>query len=213
MRIEQIKIYTFDELDDKAKERARDWWRNSEARSGDLFWAEFVIEDACRIAEILGIEFETQTVRLMNGGKRDKPKIWWQGFGSQGDGASFEGNYSYAKNASKRIREYAPNDEQLHAIADALQEVQQRESYGLYARIKRHGYYYHEYCMDIAVRDQHDNYAGLETTEEIREQLREFARWIYRQLEAEYEYTMSDEYVDESIRINEYEFTADGKVY
>jgi hypothetical protein len=37
-------------------------------------------------------------------------------------------------------------------------------------------------------------------------------RWIYRQLEREYEWLMSDEQVDESIRINEYEFTEEGKL-
>lgn len=40
--------------------------------------------------------------------------------------------------------------------------------------------------------------------------MREFADWIYSRLEAEYEYQNADEQVDESIRINEYEFAEDG---
>lgn len=40
---------------------------------------------------------------------------------------------------------------------------------------------------------------------------RTFADWIYRQLESEYEHVNSDESVAETIRANEYEFTADGK--
>lgn len=28
MRTETIEIFTYDELNDDAKERARDWWRN-----------------------------------------------------------------------------------------------------------------------------------------------------------------------------------------
>ena len=42
--------------------------------------------------------------------------------------------------------------------------------------------------------------------------LRSFADWIYRQLKEEYEYRMSDENVDESIRINEYEFDENGRI-
>ncbi len=40
--------------------------------------------------------------------------------------------------------------------------------------------------------------------------LRDFADWIYSQLEKEYEYQMSNECVDENIRANEYEFTEEG---
>ena len=38
----------------------------------------------------------------------------------------------------------------------------------------------------------------------------EFADWIYRALEEEYGYQMSDECVDGGIRANEYEFDEDG---
>ena len=40
----------------------------------------------------------------------------------------------------------------------------------------------------------------------------DFAHWVYRTLEKEYEYLDSDEHVDEMLTINEYEFTAEGKV-
>jgi hypothetical protein len=36
-------------------------------------------------------------------------------------------------------------------------------------------------------------------------------RWIYRQLEREYDYQNADAQVDENIRANEYEFYEDGK--
>lgn len=43
------------------------------------------------------------------------------------------------------------------------------------------------------------------------EALRDLARWLYRQLEREYDYLTSDEAVDEAIVANEYSFTVDGK--
>jgi hypothetical protein len=49
-----------------------------------------------------------------------------------------------------------------------------------------------------------------EREEELTEALRDFNRWIFKSLEKEYEYLMSDEQVDESIKANEYEFTKEG---
>jgi len=42
---------------------------------------------------------------------------------------------------------------------------------------------------------------------------RDLARWLYRQLEREYDYLSSDELVDESILVNDYTFTDTGKRY
>jgi hypothetical protein len=36
---------------------------------------------------------------------------------------------------------------------------------------------------------------------------------IYKSLESEYDYLTSDEIIAESLIINEYEFTEDGKIY
>ena len=47
--------------------------------------------------------------------------------------------------------------------------------------------------------------------ETVMEALRDLARWLYRQLEREYDYLTSDEAVDEAIVANEYSFTVDGK--
>ena len=46
MRTETINIYKFNELSDKAKDRARDWWRE---RAFDYGWWECIYEDAERI--------------------------------------------------------------------------------------------------------------------------------------------------------------------
>ena len=42
--------------------------------------------------------------------------------------------------------------------------------------------------------------------------MRDFADWIYSSLEAEYDYQMSDEAVDEAIIGNEYKFDEDGHI-
>ena len=50
-----------------------------------------------------------------------------------------------------------------------------------------------------------------EDAEEVTQLMRDFANWIYKALELEYEWRNSDEQVDESILSNEYEFDEEGK--
>lgn len=206
----EITVFRFDELSDEAKDRARAWYRDG---GFDYDWFDAIYEDFQRVAEILGIRFKTRTVRLMGGGTRQEPRIWFTGFWSQGDGAAFEGCYTYRKGAAAEIRAYAPMDAELHRIADALQQVQRRNFYRLTAEATHRGRYYHEYSMEIAVtRDSHASQDMIADVEEIvTEALRDLARWLYRQLEREYDYISSDEAVAEAIRANDYTFTEAGK--
>ena len=207
MRTIETKVYTFDELTDEAKEKARGWWRNS--RDGDDFWSEGVIEDAETCGAVLGIEIDQRQVPRMDGKYNQHPKVWFSGFSSQGDGACFEGRYQYKAGAGKAIRAHA-GDAELWRIADALREVQKGAFYRLTATAKHSGHYYHSGCMDVDV----DNAAGVEVTdgqyEDVKECLRDFADWIYKRLEEEWDYQNSDEVINENIRTNEYEFEEDG---
>ena len=206
----QTVVYALDELDSHAKERARDWYRQA---SNNDDWHEAVLEDFERVCEILGIGLATRSVRLNGGGTRQKPCIWFSGFSSQGDGAFFEGRYRYEKGAARHIRVYASKDQRLVAIADRLQLIQRKNLYALEARMTHRGRYYHEYCMNISVERASDSYQPPtpDAEEIVAEALRDLARWLYRQLEREYEYQTSDEVVDESIEANGYTFTETGR--
>ncbi|UXT20410.1 antitoxin of toxin-antitoxin stability system [Agrobacterium tumefaciens] len=203
-------VYRLDELSDVAKEKARAWYREG---SFDHDWHDAVYEDFQRIAEILGILFKTRTVRLTGGGSRQQPRIWFRGFCSQGDGACWEGYYAYRKSASAEIRAYAPQDEKLHRVADVLQAIQCRNFYQLRAEVSHRGHYYHEYCMAISVERASPTWQDMtaDAEETVIEALRDLARWLYRQLECEYDYLTSDEAVDETITANEYTFTEAGR--
>jgi hypothetical protein len=203
-------VYTFEELSDAAKEKARDWWREGSAEDFDT---DFLYEDFERMGKLLGIEFDRKPVKLMGGGTRYDPTIYWSGFASQGDGACFEGRYAYAKGAAKAIaKETGGTEHVLIDNAKRLQAVQRRNFYRLEAIAKHRGHYYHSGCMSVDVFDRDDNYREIgDAEEEVTQCLREFADWMYKQLDAENDYRMSDENVDESIRCNEYTFTEDGK--
>ena len=194
MRIETTKtaLYTFDELPDAAKEKAREWFRESYNHEE---WWDCTECDCMDIAKILGIDIDN---------------IYFSGFSSQGDGAQFTGSYAYAKGSTKAIREHAPLDTALHAIADDLFQLQKRKFYKVSAVVKSTGHYSHEFCTSI------DTYIGDDSTPYVlgtlNDLLRDFMRWIYSQLENEYWYLMSNESVDDNILCNEYEFTFNGKV-
>lgn len=208
-RIEAITLYKFDELNERAKERARDWYRQGNME--DSSWAEFVIQDASEIAKILGIELRQRPVQLMGGGTRLDDCIYWSGFCCQGDGASYEGVYRYDMGAVAAIQDHAPQDKKLHSIASQLEALHQPN---IHVDIRQGDHRYcHEYTMDIrAINEGDGDECEAEVSKAFEEPLRDFARWIYSQLEKEYYYRQSDETVDEDIRSNEYEFTEDGKI-
>jgi hypothetical protein len=206
----ETTVYQLHELSDDAKEQARAWYREIGV---DPDWYESVYEDFERVCAILGVELATRPVRLFGGGQRQKPCIWFSGFWSQGDGASFDGRFYHARGAAEEIRSYAPMDAELHEIADALQAVQRRNFYQLRATIAQRGRYSHEYSMAISV--ERDSPTGQDMTHDaenaVIEALRDLARWLYRQLEREYSYLTSDECVDEAIAANGYTFTETGR--
>jgi hypothetical protein len=206
MRTIETVVYQYDELSPEAQENARDWFLKDFE-----FEADFVLEDAARVAALLGIEFDTHTVDLYGGGTRQEPNISWSGFSTYGDGACFEGRYAYAPGSVEAAKAYAPLDKVLQGIAIWLREAQKRHFYSLTALTRHRGHYYHSGCMDVAVEDSREIEVSDTAEEEITEALRSFADWIYSQLQAEYHYQVSPDNVEESIRVNAYEFTADGK--
>lgn len=111
------------------------------------------------------------------------------------------------------IRAHAPQDVELHRIAEALQQVQRRNFYQLRAETSLRGHYCHARSMVIAVA--RDSPTGQEMTEDAEEvvadALRDQADWLYRQLQREYDYLTSDAAIDEVIRANDYSFTAEGR--
>ena len=202
------ELFTFGELSDKAKETARDWWRECEQAEfgahGDL------MESAETAAKLLGITFAVRDVPLMSGKTRTESDIRWSGFSSQGDGASFVGSYAYVKGSSKAVRAEFPTDTTLHAIADGLTAIQRAHGYKIVVDVTQGGRYVHKYTMDCdiftPVRDTiYTDADGL--YKPLLELFHDFAQWIYDGLRAEYDYHMSDENVDDAILANEYEFT------
>lgn len=188
-----ITVYHFDELSADAKDKAREWFR---AGYPDFEWYDFVYEDAKTIGALMGVRID---------------HIYFSGFSSQGDGACFTGRSEYAKGSTRKLADYAPNETELHRIARELAAIQRRNLYQLSAGIKHVGRYYHARNTSIDVYRNDGRNMTSDAEDAITEALRDFMDWIYKRLEAEYEYLLSDEQVDQTIGINAYTFNAKGQ--
>jgi hypothetical protein len=192
-------VYTFDELSASAKQRARDWYRQ-----GLEFDADCIIDDAKTIGKVMGWDIDS---------------VNYSGFCSQGDGAQFTGTWRvYRVQPIEKLD--VVGDEELTRIVEGFQayavamrmELPHIES----AAVAHDGHYQHEMCTHFEM-----SYAGGEgmnddlpedAEETFKELSRDFMRWIYDALEKEYEYTQSDEYADEGIEANSYEFDENGRI-
>lgn len=202
MRTIETKVYSFNELTEDAKEKAREWYREGEPHHD---WHEPTIDN-----------FKEQTHQ--NGFVITN--VYFSGFWSQGDGAMFEYD--------------GISDELLEKFVDTLGLSPMRKNWlmnNLYAHAQgRHsGHYYHSGCcshqieweIDNAQIDyhQHENfYRWIESFADdfetyIEEFYGELCDELYRNLESDYEWLMSDECIDEILIINEYEFTEDGNIF
>jgi len=162
-----IKVYTYEELSAKAKEKACQWWEE-----GDYdWWWDSVYEDA----DAIGIKIMSFDA---------------------GQGNSIKG--------------------EILNIADCANRI-----------IKSHGEWYETYKLAFTFKNDFgrivdEQEADYETTGcgrdfdvELEELESEFKRAILEEylsiLRKEFEFRKSREYVEDALRVNEYEFTEDGK--
>jgi hypothetical protein len=206
--------WSFSELSDRAKERARDWFREG----SDETDFECVIEDFTTICDIVGIDLATHQVQLMSGKTRSDPNIYYSVASCQGDGACFEGTYSHNGDSCAKIREHL-SDEEVLRIVDELNSMQSgrvlRGLPTLEATLKHSGHYCHAHSVDfdvtVAGDDPDVDWSTVEADENtLIELMRDLMNWLYKQLQAEQDYRYSAEYVDEMMEANDYKFDEEG---
>ena len=199
-------VYTFEELSDDAKSVALDHMREKEYHVDDDYWYEHMFDHFKEIGSILGIEIKN---------------IYFTGFWHQGDGACFEGSYSYQKGWRKKLEDLVPEYEQRFSdvvdIAETLQEVQRRHFYKLSASVDKTYRSCHSRSPTITVSHDDcgwwwDSHNPVDE-DEVKEALRSYMDWMYKSLQDEYEYRTSDECLTETAIDLELEFYATGKLY
>lgn len=207
--------FAFNELSDVAKQKARETYCSSDYPYNE--WWDGVYEDANRMAKKLGLDITTTKQSKQTGRAYREISIYFSGFYSQSDGASFEGSYCYNPRAIDEIKAER-NDETLITLAEQLAflQITRRllgyEPFSATITISRH--YSHSNTMNVEVNseDEEDDHSQVseELEETITQLFKEFADWIYSSLKNEYDYLYSDECVDE--HLDEEIFDIDGQV-
>lgn len=202
---------SFSDLSEKAQQRAIDDARYSEV-DGSYDWWDNVFEDAVRMAALLGIEIDQR-----NGEHHSYagPKIYFSGFCNQGDGACFQGTYRPKPDAFAAVKAEC-NDETLISLAERLttlnvESALHHEVELCYVTVSTYGRYSHSNTMSATYEYDADVVeADSAFEDDLLACLREFADWIYEQLEAAFNYLTSDEVVRERLIADKYVFDEDG---
>lgn len=201
-----LTCYTFANFSEKIKNKVRDRERYRDVEHDD--WWEHIYENATECAALMGITITQKSVR------HPAPAIYCSGFSSQGDGASFDGLWVYAENSVADVIAHAPNDVELLRIAQGLAVIQTAALLGdrgrVSACITARDRYCHSGTMSVDCTHSADNptcddSVDYDIEKEVTQLMRDFADWIYKQLEAEHDYLTSDEHIDEYLAENTYD--------
>jgi hypothetical protein len=214
----EITIYKWEELSQSAKQKARDWY----LESMDYEWWEGVYEMAIEDGKEKGFYID---------------KIFFSGFCSQGDGASWTGQVD--------VRQWLEeNCEDSIGVSAWCALIQEEVISKHVSVVANNTHYCHEstmsfgdieddaggfidgYCMelksifqgltieslfDIIATDDNCTLKSTEAiTQAIAESGRDYAIKIYKQLREEYEYLCSEEMMLDHFDANDYHFTDEG---
>jgi hypothetical protein len=208
MKTIQLNLYEFAELKEAAKEKAIEADRYINV---DYDWWEFIYDDFISICKTIGITI-------------DRKNIFFRGFYSQGDGSGFTADIDLPELldsiAHQKWKTYAPQLEldlkvpdidrrvlqliRAHKLDAAPQIIHPHRAYYVKAELNENlPYSYHGYPLIEKQLDRLED--GLTKIAKV------LNRYLYKNLEAEYEYQTEEQAVAATIETNEYWFTADGK--
>lgn len=213
MRVIEKTVYTFSELSQDAQNKVLENNRDFLVEGN---WYNAVYEDFLQIAEMLGFTVSEKIIsrRKQDGSPVYEPCVYFSGFWSQGDGASFEARYKYKKDWRKALQDYAPQDKELLEIGERLQALQKPFFYQAAMLIETRGNYCHANTMQSSsfYRLGTDDINNRSAEKDFLECARDLANWLYTQLEKEYDHLTSDETLREYFSESDYlEFYENGE--
>jgi hypothetical protein len=211
-----ITTYSYHELDEPAQAAAL---KNLRHINVDHDWWDFAYDTFMAALELLGFTVDRRKENGPNAHTYSRPQLHFSGFWSQGDGLSFTGLWNYDKAATAAVRKEFPTWTELHTAADELKRLAKSCFYTPTVHIWRiNNYYVHPNTVSIHYAEYtHPNGYTYDIKEDIADGILDTFRYLmhefYNMLEQQYEHLTSAEAVRETIELNEYEFTADGKLY
>lgn len=219
-KVIEVEVFKYAELSDSAKQKARNWYIDGM----DYEWWDSVYEMAIEDGKEKGFYID---------------KIYFSGFYSQGDGASWIGQVD----VRQWLEENCADSIGLSALCALIQEDVVDKHIKVVANTS---HYYHESTMQVA--ELSDDAEGFEDsyrmelpsifkgmtianlfdiiatdtnctlkdvevmTQAITESAKDYARNIYSQLREEYEYLCSEKMMLDHFDANDYFFDSDGRL-
>lgn len=207
MREVITQVYSYNELQPKAQAKARDWWQTTGMSHEN--WDEEVRTDFLEVAKILGVTVDKRSFPSKRG-EVFELKLYYSLTG-QSAGACFDGHYQYKKGCTKQIKEYAPQDKELHAIAEKLTATQRKHGFKISCRIASHPQCLFSSAMDMDYPDGLD--IDRKELDKVGDAIRDLADWLHKQLQSLWTAINEDAFIAEELEAGEYEFLADGSYY
>jgi hypothetical protein len=205
MRTETVEIYTFQELSEDAKEKARKWFKNGMHQDFHIK-ADMISESMVELAKERGFEFD---------GKR---AVSWQLSYCQGDYVGLHDAELSKEKMHYIVAEQLNDDEK-----ELFKFLTENRYVRIYGKTNHHHYYHQQFNVEVEAVDYPENElteaimdSFIDKLEEVAEKafkgyVEDFCYELKRGGYEEMDYYDSDEYVDENIINNEYEFTKEGE--
>lgn len=205
-----IQLFEFSELSSKAKQKALEGSRDINV--DNPYWYECIYEHFSDLCQSIGIEISE------NG-------ISFQGFSSQGDGSAFEGKVDVpallaAVNAQVWKQQFPFIELRLEActIDRRIISLMEKGIIECNTKVRQNGNRCYTVWVDKEFNYRYgspDNYPNVDSQLLLLEQWLErtadiLNRYLYKSLQQEYDYLISDAAVQETIEMNGYHFTVFG---
>lgn len=195
MKTITVNLYAFDELSDKAKERARDWWRSCD---DEFPWQRDFENTVKTIENSFDVEFDNIGPYEYNpywNDKNDYRDTYKMPFGRAV--AYINNNFDFK--VLKSARDYSGS---VRRVGCALAKKCYTDNFLT------------GYCADYVIHESYKKFVEFgrkypgATLSDFFDIL---ARGLRDEIESDYDYMQTDEYIDDVLTINNYEFTEDGK--
>lgn len=184
-KIIKTEVFFFNELSDKAKEKARDWMRDCQ----DEYEFESTVEYIKEMCEMLGIQCD---------------KVYWENLNYQGESVGIEGSFSYNPHMLADIKANTPS---LVSVAEAFCIAYKHSFYSATGSVNCIGRYLQS-SLSSFDSNRGDPASLFDLFDDAFKML---DAWILKTIKDESDYINSNEYLDNMIKANEYTFTIDGK--
>lgn len=205
---EDLILYTWDELDDSAKETAWQEYAESEVNSYD--WWEYSVDAIDEFLQQLGFSLD-RIKRNQNSTSPGVPNFDWDF--DRNRHFDWKGSYSYQAGAVKKIiNNYGTGSEWGGAMADLAKRLQALQKKHFYSFTASGGFpRYSNWEPEMYVNGRWID-VSIESCREFEDIFEDISHWAIKSIENEYDHLTSEEHAVETFQEMDYYFKKNGEI-